>query len=101
MDFVLAGLQWSTRLVYLDDIIVLGRDFSDHLRSLQLVLQRIRDAGLKLQPAKCAFFQSEVKYMGHIVSREGVAADPSKVNKVSSYGEVLPQNGHSIRGSVN
>ena len=84
MNLVLAGLQWSTCLVYLDDIIVLGRDFSGHLRNLHLVLQRIRDAGLKLQPAKCAFFQSEVKYLGHIVSQEGVAADPSKFNKVSS-----------------
>ena len=85
MDLVLAGLQWSACLVYLDDIIVLGRDFYGHLQNLQLVLQRIRDAGLKLQPAKCAFFQSEVKYLGHIVSREGVAADPSNVNKVSSW----------------
>ena len=85
MDLVLAGLQWSACLVYLDDIIVLGRDFYGHLQNLQLVLQRIRDAGLKLQPAKCAFFQSEVKYLGHIVSWEGVAADPSNVNKVCSW----------------
>ena len=85
MDLVLAGLQWSACLVYLDDIIVLGRDFYGHLQNLLLVLQRIRDAGLKLQPAKCVFFQSEVKYLGHIVSREGVAADPSNVNKVSSW----------------
>ena len=64
MDLVLAGLQWSHCLVYIDDVIVLGRDFEDHLQNLQAVFQQLHQAGLKLKPVKCAFFQLEVQVSG-------------------------------------
>ena len=54
MNSVLAGLPWNSCLVYLDDIIVTGRTFSTHLGNLCQVFDRIRGAGLKLQPSKCA-----------------------------------------------
>ena len=85
MDLVLAGLQWSRCLVYIDDVIIVGKSFQEHLRNLQEVLQRLREAGLKLKPSKCIFFQSSVKYLGHVVSREGVMADPDKVRKVATW----------------
>ena len=85
MDLVLRGLQWSQCLVYIDDVIIPGRSFSEHLGNLQAVLQRLREAGLKLQPKKCAFLQSQVSYLGHVVSSEGVAADPAKVEKVATW----------------
>ena len=84
MDLVLAGLQWSHCLVYLDDIIILGNTFVDHLRNLQSVFQRLRDAGLRLKSSKCAFFQPKVQYLGHVISEEGVAADPTKIEKVAT-----------------
>ncbi len=46
MHLVLAGLQWSSCLVYPDNIIILGKDFKSHLENLSLDLQRIKDAGL-------------------------------------------------------
>lgn len=82
LDLVLAGFQWSECLVYLNDVIVLGRTFEEHLRNLQSVLQRMRESGLRL---KCSFFQSEVQYLGHIISRNGVATDPSKTEKVATW----------------
>ena len=85
MDLVLAGLQWSQCLVYIDDVIVLGRTFKEHLDNLQEVFQRLRLAGLRLKPSKCAFFQRSVTYLGHVVSREGVSTDPEKVRKVASW----------------
>ena len=85
MDLVLSGLQWSQCRVYLDDIIVLGRTFNEHLGNLQAVLQRLRQAGLKLKPSKCAFFKHEVKYLGHVISTSGVAPDPSKIEKVANW----------------
>jgi len=48
MDLMLTSLQWSSCLVYFDDIIVLGQDFSDHLHNIDLVFHRIWNAGLKL-----------------------------------------------------
>ena len=72
MDLVLPGLQWSHCLVYLDGIIILGTTFKDHLGNIQSVLQRLREAGLK---PKCSFFKERVNYLGHIISREGIAPD--------------------------
>ena len=54
MDMVLAGLKWTNCLVYIDDIIVIGKTFSEHLTNLTQVLNRLREAGLKLQPKSAA-----------------------------------------------
>ena len=85
MDLVLSGLQWSVCLVYLDDVIVLGCNFSDHLSNLIEVFKRLRAAGLKVKPAKCDFFKKSVKYLGHVVSESGIATDPVKTEKVSNW----------------
>ena len=69
MDLVLAGLQWSHCLVYLDDVIVLGKTFIEHLENLRTVFARLREAGLKLKPTKCAFFQPRVQYLGRLLRR--------------------------------
>ena len=82
MDLVLAGLQWSHCLVYLDDVIVLGRTFPEHLDNLQDVFERIWDGGLKL---KCFFLKKRVEYLGHIVSEDGVSIDPKKTENVSTW----------------
>ena len=85
MDLVLTGLQWSQCLVYLDDIVVLGRSFEEHIQNLGQVFQRLRESGLRLKPSKCSFFKSEVQYLGHIISRDGVATDPEKTAKVATW----------------
>ena len=85
MDLVLAGLQWSHCLVYLDDVVVLGRSFDERLLNLELVFRRLREAGLCLKPSKCSLFRRKVQYLDHISSREGVAADPSKIEKVATW----------------
>ena len=85
MDLVLAGLQWSDCLVYLDDVIVLGRTYEEHVRNLRSVLERLRESGLRLKPSKCSFFQREVQYLGHIISRDGVSTDPAKTEKVATW----------------
>ena len=82
MDMVLAGLHWSHCLVYIDDVIVLGRTFQDHLSNIALVLQRLRSAGLKVKPGKCELLKRKVSYQGHVVSAEGIATDPTKIEKV-------------------
>ncbi len=56
MDRVLAGMQWEICLVYLDDIIVLGKDVKEMLQRLAKVFERLRQANLKLKPAKCCLF---------------------------------------------
>ncbi len=56
MDRVLSGIQWETCLVYLNDIIALGREVSEVLQRLNQVFRRLCQADLKLKPAKCCLF---------------------------------------------
>ena len=95
MDVVLCGLQWTTCLVYLDDIIVMGRTFEEHLSNLENVFSRILDAGLKIKVEKCSFLQERVKYLGHIVSKNGIEADPDKISKVQLW--PTPQCGKEVQ----
>jgi hypothetical protein len=85
MDMVLAGVKWSRCLVYLDDIIVMGKSFRHHLLNLRVVMDKLREAGLKMKLSKCAFFRKEVLYLGHKISREGISTDPSKVDAVNKW----------------
>ncbi|XP_037834631.1 uncharacterized protein LOC112450568 [Kryptolebias marmoratus] len=98
MDRVLAGLQWETCLVYLDDIIVLGRDTGQMLERLEHVFARLRGANLKLKPSKCCLFREQVIFLGHKVSAEGVATDPQKIQRVQEW--PTPRNVREVRQFV-
>lgn len=74
----LKGLTYVCCLVYIDDTVVLGRNFEDHCQNLEKVLDRFRQANLKLKPQKCKLFQLRVKFLGHIVSRNGIEVNPEK-----------------------
>ena len=85
MDLVLAGMTWETCLVYIDDVIVFSKTFDEHVVRLSAVLQRIRNAGLKLKPSKCRLFQRRVVFLGHVLSDEGIEPDPEKVAAVVNW----------------
>ncbi len=85
MHAVLRGLQYDICLVYLDDIIIFSRTFDDHLTHLNDVFSRLRSANIKLKPSKCSFACSEVEYLGHVVSRDGIRLDPNKIQAVREF----------------
>ena len=85
MEQVLAGLPLNTALIYLDDVLVAGRSFAEHIANLRVVLQRFRRASLKLSPKKCSLLRKQVRYLGHVVSESGIATDPEKVEAVRSW----------------
>ena len=85
MEIVLAGLARKCCLVYLDDVLVFGRSLDEHNENLSKVFKRLRAAGLKLKPKKCRFDMTEVVYLGHVISAEGVRADPRKVSAVQEF----------------
>ena len=70
MEWVLAGLHWSTFLVYIDNIILFSRTVQEHFQNLTKVFQRLKQAGLKLKPRKCHLFWNKVKYLGYVVSKK-------------------------------
>ena len=95
METVLAGLARDKCFVYLDDILVVGKNFEEHLCNLQEVLGRLRKAGLHLKPAKCHLAKREVAYLGYKVSNRGITADPSKVKSVKEF--PIPENVKQLR----
>ena len=85
MYTVLHDLIPHVCLVYLDDIIIFSSSLQEHLVRLRAVLERLRDAGLKLKPSKCSLAQTSVKYLGHLFSAAGVVPDPAKIAAVSTW----------------
>ena len=82
MDIVMSGLNLEMCLVYLDDIVVYARTPEEHLERLAVVFERLSQAGLKLKPEKCRFFQRSVQFLGHVISHEGIGTDPEKIRAV-------------------
>jgi hypothetical protein len=66
-------------LVFFDDILVYSPDSDTHKQHLTVVLQILRQHQLKAKLSKCTFGQNQVEYLGHIISGQGVATDPSKI----------------------
>ncbi|KAL5009890.1 hypothetical protein ScPMuIL_012195, partial [Solemya velum] len=85
MDCILSGLQWSTCLVYLDDVVVFSNTFEDHLTDLEQVFSRVRTAGLKFKSKKCQIAKKELVYLGHMISEEGISTNPNKVEAVKHW----------------
>ena len=85
MELVLQGLQWVTCLIYIDYIIVFGANFDQHMQRVEEVLDRIRQAGLKLKAAKSNLLQKEVVFLGHVVSGEGIKPCPTNITKIIDW----------------
>ena len=85
MEECLGDLNLNLCIVYLDDVIVFSSTPEEHLERLEAVFQKLSDAGLKLKPSKCKFFQSSLSYLGHLISEEGIATDPSKIQAVEEW----------------
>ena len=71
MEIVLVGLTWDITVPYLDDCIIFSKTPGEHNQRLQQVFQRFREANLKFNPTKCAFFQTKVQFLGHVISKNG------------------------------
>lgn len=85
MEKAVGDMNLLQVLVYLDDLIVFGRTLEEHEERLLKVLDRLGEVGLKLSVDKCQICLSRVKYLGHIVSAEGVAPDPDKIEAVTTW----------------
>lgn len=85
MEKAVGDMNLLQVLVYLDDLIVFGKTLGEHEERLLKVLYRLQDVGLKISLNKCQFCQTKVKCVGHIVSVEGVAADPAKIEAVTTW----------------
>jgi hypothetical protein len=69
-------------MVFIDDILMYSKSMEEHEEHLQIVLPRLREHQLYAKFSKCEFCINEVPFLGHVVSLEGIAVDPSKVKEV-------------------
>ena len=79
------GLLYKIVIVYIDDLITGSKDFPQMMERLRLVFQRLREAGLKIKPEKCNLFQTNIKFLGHMVSEAGISTDPDKIEAVKNW----------------
>ena len=85
MENCLGDLHLNWCIIYLDDIVIYSETPEEHVERLEAVFKKLSAAGLKLKPNKCEFFKSQITYLGHIVSNEGIATDPKKIKAIQSW----------------
>lgn len=95
MEKCLGELNHTCCVVYLDDIIVFGKTVEEHVSRLEAVIQRLAEHGFKLKASKCKLLQTRVKYLGHILSAEGIETDPDKIESIQNW--PTPQNAKQLR----
>ena len=95
MEQCLGDLNMKICAIYLDDLIIFSSTLEEHLERLDIVLRRLKECNLKLNVKKCKFLQTKVKYVGHIVSENGVEADPEKIEKIRNW--PTPKNAEEVR----
>ena len=79
MDTMLAGLDFAT--VYLDGILVKSITIEEHKSFLKKIFERIKNYGLKIKENKCDFLLEEIKYLGHVINKDGKKTDKSRASK--------------------
>ena len=85
MESVMGSMNLEACLLYLDDVIIFSDTIESHFEKLSRVLERISEYGLKLKPSKCEFFKEKLKYLGFIVSDNGIEADPEKIQSIVNW----------------
>lgn len=83
-------------LVFFDDILVYSKDNKQHLDHLEQVLRLMREHKLFAKQSKCVFGGQAVEYLGHIISKEGVSTNPSKVEAITNW--LTPKTLIQLRG---
>ena len=85
MSQVFRGMMWKSVACYIDDVMIFSKDFDTHLKHIQEVFDRLREANIRLHPTKCKFALKKVVFLGHVLTPEGVAVDESKIDMVKNW----------------
>ena len=85
MEMCLGDQQYLTLLFYLNNICIFGSSTDEMLDRIAMVLQHLKDFNLKIKPKKLFFFQSNVLFLGHMLSKDGILPNPEKVSKVKNW----------------
>ena len=81
ISIVLQGCSDFT-MAYLDNIIIFSKNEVEHLKHIEIIFQKLKEAGLKFKESKCDFFKREIHYLGHLISDKGIYLLPEKLDTV-------------------
>lgn len=95
MNNILAEFIGTICFVYLDDIIIIGKNLKDHMENLSKVLERLEKYNLKIQLDKCEFMKRETEFLGHVITQDGIKPDPGKIEKILDW--KLPETKKEIK----
>ena len=88
MTKTVLGPQLQKNIIaYVDDIMVMSKNETDHIADLRETFANLREAGLKLNPEKCVFGVSRGKMLGYIIGPKGIRANPDKTKAIVSMVE--------------
>jgi len=85
MSIIIGDMMWKEALVYLDDILVFSKNLKEHKERIEKIFLRIQKSELKINPDKCKFPVSELKFLGHILNKEGIETDNSKIDAINNF----------------
>lgn len=95
MNTIFQHLLRRCVLVFIDDILIYSNTLEEHQKHLEEVFQLLAKHQLKVKQSKCAFAQQKLKYLGHIISVDGVATDPKSIEAVRNW--PTPANAQDVR----
>lgn len=98
MSIAMAGLSFSKCFIYLDDLIVFGRNMQQHNDNLNDIFIRLRKTNLKLNGSKCQFMKRELNYLGHKIVDGGILPDEDKVKAILEH--PTPKTGDEVKRFV-
>ena len=95
MDIVFAEEKHKFLVVYMDDIKIFSKYNRDHINHLEQLILKCRKFGISLNPRKSNFSMQDGKFLGHIISKDGIRIDPDKVKEIMKVD--LPRNKKEIQ----
>lgn len=100
MEEMLSSLRDDCCIPYLDDLLCYSKTFEEHVEVVRKVLKALQKHGVKLRPEKCELFRREVRYVGRLVSPQGVRIDPRDLEAVQSLKDKAPRTVGDVRRLV-
>jgi hypothetical protein len=95
MQTVVGEMNYKKLLVYIDDVLVFGRNITDLLCNIRELFQRLRKFGIFLKPSKCELFSTQVLWCGHLIDAEGITINPAFLTAVREI--PVPENAATLR----